>query len=1008
MKILPIQKTDIKIKNTTSNKQEFKNFSTDPNNFDNSSIDSKAYQSYFLSFEGVNTLGKNASKGLNSLKEIESLLTPHAEQLIESAKGIARKYGYSVVSQAMIMLSGLIAVKEYITKLNTGEIDYGDNSGFFIPNAIAEETTRDVFKDKTKRKKFAPVIDEQIKVIDEYLEANKPKDTTTPKKISLDSGLISDIKSQYNLVNNEDDFTDGLLQDETIFTSALDSYSDKFQKDIVIPFRMAIKESVLIDKRPMEERIHLSFYDEKAKNIWEKLSYRTNMVILNDKETTPSHLINSLLNIFENADSNSKFNKENTEIINFNDIGTLDNFFLMKKFKEIEKNPDKNYILIMSIMDKELNSLDIDMTNEEIFNSAPENIRFIMVADKDEYLKKYQDDSLKGFFDNFSDISIPLMTVQRTKAMFKEQPKLMKKIKKPFEQDAIEKTIDLSASLKGNFPEKAQKLMNEIALSFIEKDIITIKEIDEFVRTHKEKFKQADNQSSSIKTILDTKAKLKDVVGKDSALQDAKLIVDSVLDKTLGTKGYIIYSEDGMEGAGRKFLAKAIAGELESPYIEADGIDFCTEKVDIFSMFTGGGSSSLTPEASMKKLFSIVKSQAETTPTKSAVVLFENFAVFSNEDATEYSKKALSQLGREMEEAEEQGFNIVIMGSVPSEQYLDAMTLPSSKFLETIVIDSPAYNSDIRRNLIVNELEKQKAKLTDNETEREEIITQLVRTTEFASRTDIKLLIEKAKHVAKERKHDLIEKSDITEAYLRKSVGRVSGVKEPIYRKELVTSHECAHALNAYIMEELAIKQNRPDHVGTKVNFITLDPRGNFGGAVYTSDLDNPEYSFEHVFSDIICDFGGTSAEQEFYGQNGSWGITADMQMATASATRAAAIMGQGKHFGKKSFSGMAFLSQEDQNLINKDINVILKNAEVVSGAITSVYADFNREFTKKYAPKVGTGECIIQREEFVKFLNEWREKQSPEKQKEFELLDQAILNVIKATKEGIVCYREA
>jgi C_GCAxxG_C_C family probable redox protein len=34
-------------------------------------------------------------------------------------------------------------------------------------------------------------------------------------------------------------------------------------------------------------------------------------------------------------------------------------------------------------------------------------------------------------------------------------------------------------------------------------------------------------------------------------------------------------------------------------------------------------------------------------------------------------------------------------------------------------------------------------------------------------------------------------------------------------------------------------------------------------------------------------------------------------------------------------------------------------------------------------------------------------EKQSPEKQKEFALLDQAILEVIKATKKGIVCHRE-
>ena len=1008
MKILPIKTAEFKTKHPNAKERNSKTNVTNPNAnaFANTNLEN--YQGYFLNFEGAKSLNKVATTNAGKMKELESLMTPQAKQLVNSSRKIAKKYGYAAITQAIALYCGLVSVKEYIDKLNSGEIDYGDNSGFFIPQAIADETTKDVFKNKVKRNNIAPVIDNEIRILNAYIDANKPTTPSTSKsKINFAPDFTSDITSQYNMDNSEDDFLDGMLQDETIFTAILDSYNEKVQKDIINPFRMRIKENVLIDNRPLSKRTHLSFYDEKAKYIWEKLSYRTNMVILNDKETSPSYLVNSILNIFENTDKDSKFNKENTEIINFNNTGFIDNFFMKKKFKEIEKNPEKNYILIMDIMDKDTNSLGIDTFNQEIFNSAPDNVRFIMVADKDEYLKKYQEDSLKGFFDNFSDISIPLMTVQRTKAMFKEQPKLMESIKKPFENDAIDKTIDLSAALKGNFPEKAQKLMNEIALSFIEKEKISLNDIEEFVRTHKDKFKQNDSQASSIKTILDTKAKLKDVVGKDSALQDAKLIVDSVLDKTLGTKGYIVYSEDGQDGAGRKFLAKAIAGELESPYIEANGVDFCTENVDIFSILSGDKGSNLSPEASMKKLFSIVKSQAETTPTKSAVVMFENFAIFSNENATEYSRKALSQLAREMEDAEEQGFNIVVMGSIPSEDFLADMTLPSSKFLESIVIDSPACNSEIRRNLIVDELKKQKVTLPTNTQDKEEVINLLVRTTEFASRTDIKLLIEKAKHVAKERRHDIVDKSDFTEAYLRKSAGRVSGIKYPMHRNEIVTSHECGHALNAYIMEELALKQNRPDHVGMKVNFITLDPRGSFGGAVYTSDLENPEYSFEHVFSDIICGFGGTSAEQEFYEQNGSWGITADMQMATSSATKAAAIMGQGKYFGKKSLNGMAFLSEKDQDLINKDINVILKNAEVISGAITSVYADFNKEFTKKYAPKVGTGECIIQREEFIEFLNEWREKQSPEKQKEFALLDQAILEVIKATKKGIVCHRD-
>ena len=1009
MRITQINGTQAKINlHKTNNKFSTKSVKNTDNTEITTHTEPEALKNHFLNFgaaKKINVTASNATK----MKELEAMMSPQALELISSSRKIAKKYGYSAINQTIVLLASVLGVKDYIEELNSGNIDYNDYSGYLIPETFIDETSKDVFKNKEKRNILAKSIDSQIDFLTDIIDKSKPnKPTTTKSKVIFTPDFIRDLTSKYNIENSDEDCTDGFIQDATILSAVFDTYNDKLQKDVVTPFKMGIKENIILDKRPLEERTLLSFYNEKAKNIWDKLSYRTNIVILDDKETSPDYLINSVLDVFDKRDENSKLNKKNTTIVNLNNTGYIDNFFIRKKFKEFGKNPEQNYVVIMNIMDKDLETLGLDQYNEEIFNSAPDNVLFIMVADKDSYFKSYQDEDLKGFFDNFSDVTIPLMTVPKTKAMFEEQPKLMKNIKKPFDKDAIEKCIDLTATLKGNYPEKAQKLMNEISLSFIDKDLITTKEIDEFVQTHKDKFKTSENQNSSIKIILDTKAKLKDIIGKDSALQDAKLIVDNVQEKTLGTKGYMIYSQDGTDGAGRKFIAKAIAGELEAPYIEANGIDFCTENVDIFSLLIGDSKgASLSPEASMKKLFGIVKSQAETTPNKTAVVLFENFAAFSGLFATEYSRKALSQLAREMEEAEEEGFNIVIIGSIPDERYLEDMKLPSSKFLETIVIDSPAYNSDIRRKLIENEVKKQKVKLPEDKQEQELIINQLVRTTEFASLTDIKLLIEKAKHVAKERKHEFVEKGDFTEAYLRKSVGRVSGMNEPIYRKELVTSHECGHALNAYIMEELALEQNRPDHMGTKVNFITLDPRGNYGGAVYTSEMDNPEYSFEHVFSDVICDFGGTSAEQEFYGQNGSWGITSDMENATARATQAAGIMGQGKFFGKKSLNGMAFLSEKDQDLINKDIEVILKNAEAVSGAITKVYEDFNKEFTKKYSPKVGTGECIIQREEFIEFLNEWRSKQSKEKQQELVELKQAILDVIKATKKGIICYRE-
>ena len=131
------------------------------------------------------------------------------------------------------------------------------------------------------------------------------------------------------------------------------------------------------------------------------------------------------------------------------------------------------------------------------------------------------------------------------------------------------------------------------------------------------------------------------------------------------------------------------------------------------------------------------------------------------------------------------------------------------------------------------------------------------------------------------------------------------------------------------------------------------------------------------------------------------------MEMATYLATLAAGIMGQGSNFGKKSLNGMAFMSEKDQDKLNQDIEVMLKNAQVVSDGITEVYADFNKEFVEKYASRVGTGDCIIHRKEFLEMFEDWKSRQSAEKQKEFEELDKVILDVIAATKRGTICFKK-
>ena len=93
--------------------------------------------------------------------------------------------------------------------------------------------------------------------------------------------------------------------------------------------------------------------------------------------------------------------------------------------------------------------------------------------------------------------------------------------------------------------------------------------------------------------------------------------------------------------------------------------------------------------------------------------------------------------------------------------------------------------------------------------------------------------------------------------------------------------------------------------------------------------------------------------------------------------------------------------------MIEDDERVIIHNGKIVSDLITEIYADFNKEFTEKYAHRVGTGECIINGDDFRQMLNDWKSRQTPEKQHELELCDDMILKIIDCTKKGVEVQKE-
>ena len=166
-----------------------------------------------------------------------------------------------------------------------------------------------------------------------------------------------------------------------------------------------------------------------------------------------------------------------------------------------------------------------------------------------------------------------------------------------------------------------------------------------------------------------------------------------------------------------------------------------------------------------------------------------------------------------------------------------------------------------------------------------------------------------------------------------------------------------------------------------------------------------PTQLFEALFSDIVCSYGGHSCEKVFFDMDGSAGIGQDLASATARTKGGVERYGLGYYTGKVS-NAAKINSAIYHEKVYKDMNVILTNAQIVSDLITEAYKSFNIWFTDKYSKLIGTDNCMVDGDEFRKQLLSWIASQSSIVKEELKIVDEMILDIIKASKNGKLYYQ--
>jgi cell division protease FtsH len=328
------------------------------------------------------------------------------------------------------------------------------------------------------------------------------------------------------------------------------------------------------------------------------------------------------------------------------------------------------------------------------------------------------------------------------------------------------------------------------------------------------------------------------IAGSNEAKQDLEEVVEFLKFpkkfESIGAripKGVLLV---GPPGTGKTMLARAVAGEANTPFFSISGSEFV-------EMFVGVGASRV------RDLFARAKKNSP------CIIFIDEIDAVGRRRGSgmggghDEREQTLNQILVEMD-GFEQGANVIVLAATNRADVLDPALLRPGRFDRRVNIDLPDRKD--RESILKVHFEKKPLNKSVD-------LDALAAKTAGSSGADLANIANEAAIVAARHNRKEINQNDVTAAFEKVAIGperksKVMSEKE----KELTAYHEAGHAIVGHVL---------PD--SDMVHKVTIIPRGGTGGVTWFIPPEDKSYHSIIEYKDVLARMlGGRIAEEIIYG----------------------------------------------------------------------------------------------------------------------------------------------